>query len=186
MCAEVVLRRRERAYLDAPHPDDFPCPRWVTLLFADLDDRLRLVDDGAELLPGVTVVEAHGHSAGSIAVAVETAGGLAVMAGDAVQNVHVARTGRNGLVFWDVEQANATVRRLRSLADVLHPGHDRAFRWAADGTTTYVEPLRLTRTGLDVTEAGLPIEAEVPPEPRIMPGITEQVHHPLSRVRRTQ
>ena len=69
-------RRRiaaELAYIERPHARDFATPSWTKYLFADR--RVRSVRDGDELLPGVTVVAAGGHSAGSIAVAVQATRG---------------------------------------------------------------------------------------------------------------
>lgn len=117
-------------------------------------------------MAGVRVVEAPGHSAGTIAVAAETVDGTAVVTGDAVQTADVAVTGRNALVFWDEEQANRSVRRLVEAADVLYPGHDRSFRLSPSGEVSYQEDVHLAITGITATTPGVTftVSAQGPPE----------------------
>ena len=64
--AEIVISAAELDYIERPHARDFATPAWTKYLFADR--RVRSVRDGDEILPGVTVVAAGGHSAGSCGV----------------------------------------------------------------------------------------------------------------------
>ena len=71
------------------------------------------------------IVDAPGHSAGSMAVAAATADGVAVIAGDAIQNSTVAVQRRNALVFWDDMLASRTISKLLEIADIIYPGQTR-------------------------------------------------------------
>ena len=157
--AEIVISAAELAYIERPHARDFATPAWTKYLFADR--RVRSVRDGDELLPGVTVVAAGGHSAGSIAVAVEAADGVALITGDAVPDAESARRRRTRLVFWDLAQAEASAARLVDLADVVYPGHDRPFR-VADGQTEYLSAFSFTLTGVARDDPGLRAEPAGP------------------------
>jgi N-acyl homoserine lactone hydrolase len=162
----------ELDYIRHPHAGDFATPRWTRAVLDRYD--VREVTGDTELIPGVRIVEAPGHSAGTIAVAVDTPDGLAVVTGDAVQSVEVATARRNALVFWDEELANRSVARLVELADVLHPGHDRAFRLSASGAAEYVQDFDLTVTGLSASTPGL----RFAPSPPFAPTISVPGHDP--------
>ncbi len=156
----------ELDYIRHPHPGDTATPRWTRAVLDRYD--VRAVEGDAELIPGVRVVEAPGHSAGTIALAVDTDAGVAVVTGDAVQSATVAVHRRNGLVFWDEEQANRSVSRLVDLADVLHPGHDLPFRLSPSGAVEYVEDFDLTVTGLAADTPGLRFAPRRPFAPTVL------------------
>ena len=68
--AAIVLHTDERRYASSPHRNDFACPEWIDAVLTRFEDRVRTVDEGTSLLPGVEVVTAPGHSAGTIAVTI--------------------------------------------------------------------------------------------------------------------
>lgn len=158
--APFHMHPAELDYIKNPHAGDHATPRWTKAVLDRYD--VREVTGGTELMSGVSIVEAPGHSAGTIAVAVETDSGIAVVTGDSIQSAEVARQGRNALVFWNEEQANRSVRRLVELADVIHPGHDLSFRISASGAVEYTDQLDLTITGI---AAGTPGLSLLPPSP---------------------
>ncbi len=57
-------------------------------------------------------------------------------------------------------------------ADIIYPGHDQPFR-VVKGEIEYMEPMRLTITGVSKEEPGL-VFGEATPTIYIMPGIEEQ------------
>lgn len=171
--AEVVLHPDERRYLRRTHPNDTGCPEWTEAVVSRYEDRVKLADEGTRLLPGVEVVAAPGHSAGTIALAVATTDGIAIIAGDAIQNTTVAQQRRNALVFWNEQQANQSVDKLLAIGDLIYPGHDLPFRMNPDGTSEYLHDLDLTITGIRPDQPGLTF-AEPEFQPEIMPGIAEQ------------
>lgn len=152
--AAIVMHPAEREYIRAPDPRDFPSPRWVTLVVDDLEDRVMLADDGHEILPGVQALATPGHSAGSLSVVVEEADQTTVVVGDAVQNLYVARTGVNDLVFWDNDQATRSIRRVVEIADRIVPGHDDVLR-CRNGELAYESPAPIGVSGLDPEDPGV-------------------------------
>jgi len=171
--AEVVLHPDERRYVRRPHRNDFACPPWIESVVERYEDRVRVVDEGTRLLPGVEIVAAPGHSAGTIAVAVATPDGIAVVAGDSIQNALVAREGRNALVFWNERLAAQTIEKLLAIGDIIYPGHDRPFRVAPDGRTEYLRDFALTLTGVTAGQPGLEL-TDPGFQQTVMPGIEEQ------------
>jgi N-acyl homoserine lactone hydrolase len=171
--AEVVLHPDERRYVRHPHRNDSGCPEWIDAVVSRYEDRIRVAEEGTRLLPGVEVVAAPGHSAGTIALAVATTDGIAVIAGDSIQNTTVARERRNALVFWNERQANESVGKLLAIGDIIYPGHDLPFRMNPDGSAEYLHDFELTITGVGPDQPGLTL-TEPPFEPEIMDGIAEQ------------
>lgn len=172
--ATIVIHRDERRYLKRPHRNDFACPAWVDAVFERFGSRIEEVEEGVEVLPGVRVVEAPGHSAGTIAVAASTDQGTAVLTGDSIQNSTVALEGRCALVFWDEMLAARTIGKLTSMADVIYPGHDRPFRLLGDGRVEYLRPFQLRLLNLGPGEPGLDFEERPPFNPVVMKSIEEQ------------
>ena len=171
--AEVVMHPDERRYVRRPHRNDVACPDWIDAVVTRYEDRIRVVEEGTRLLPGVEIVAAPGHSAGTIAVAVATGDGIAVITGDSIQNATVARERRNALVFWNAEMAARTIDKLLAIGDFIYPGHDRPFRVTADGQTEYLHDFELTLTGVTPGQPGLEL-TEPEFEPVVMPGIETQ------------
>lgn len=138
--AVIMAHPKEMDYISNPHGRDYATPAWTKAMLDQYD--IRSAVGGTELAPGVSVVEVPGHSPGTIAAAVQTAEGLAVITGDSIQNALVAQQlaqqRRNALVFWDEEQANRSVGRLVDMSDVIYPGHDQAFRITQDNAIEYV------------------------------------------------
>lgn len=172
--ATIVMHPDERRYAHRPHRNDFGCPEWIDAVLARYEHRIRTVAEGTTLLPGVEIVAAPGHSAGTIAVAVATGDGIAVITGDSIQNAAVARERRNALVFWNNEQATRSISKLLAIGDIIYPGHDLPFRLYADGRTEYLHDMELTLTGVEAGQPGLVLEPDPEMRQTIMPGIEEQ------------
>ncbi|MGP8207669.1 MAG: MBL fold metallo-hydrolase [Acidimicrobiales bacterium] len=172
--AEILIHSHERRYMTKPHRNDTGCPDWVDAAFERYRDRIREVEEGVVLLPGVEVVDAPGHSAGTIAVTARTDEGTAVITGDAVQNSTVAVERRNALVFWDDALASRTIDKLVTIADVIYPGHDQAFRIGPHNQVEYVQQFTLTLINVRADDPGLQFDPGTEFRPVIMPGIEEQ------------
>jgi glyoxylase-like metal-dependent hydrolase (beta-lactamase superfamily II) len=130
------------------------------------------VEDGYQIEPGVTIIHTPGHSPGSISLQVETDQGEALITGDVLHTGGVALSRVNPLVFWNADQAKASIDRIVEIADVIYPGHDRPFRLAKGGVE-YLAPQDLVLAGIDLTEPGVRIDLS--PRPSwVMPGIEEQ------------
>jgi glyoxylase-like metal-dependent hydrolase (beta-lactamase superfamily II) len=162
--AVIMAHPKEMNYISNPHAQDFATPAWTKAMLDQYD--VRSVTEGVELAPGVSVVEVPGHSPGTIAAAVQTAEGLAVITGDAIQNGMVAQQRRNALVFWNEEQANRSVDRLVTMSDVIYPGHDQAFRISAANDVEYVAEFTfgLRRVTPDTPGLTFDLEPELAPK----------------------
>jgi N-acyl homoserine lactone hydrolase len=157
--AEIAVSGAELDYITRPHARDLATPAWTRYLFQDR--RVRRLGPDDDLLPGLRVVAAGGHSAGSIGFAWRSADSACLITGDAIPDAEVARLGRSRIVAWDLEQADRAISRLRGQADVMYPGHDRPFRM--NGTDTeYLTGFDFTLTGVVPGQPGLRIE---PPGP---------------------
>ena len=169
--APLYLHPHERRYAHRPHRNDWATPQWTGAILERQE--VREVEEGAELLPGVSVIELPGHSPGSIGVKVETERGLEIITGDALHFASVAKTGQNPLIFWSPEQARRSIQRVLAEADAIYPGHDRPFRLTSEGEIEYLAPFQMTITGLTPATPGL--QFSMAPRPIwIMPGIEEQ------------
>lgn len=170
--APIVLHTIERRYANRPHRNDWATPQWTGAIIER--QLVEEVDEGSVLAPGVGIVNMPGHSPGSIGVTVDTADGLAVITGDALHYAYVIETGVNPLVFWDAEAARQSILRVRELADVIYPGHDRPFRRSASGQIEYLRPFALTVAGIQPGMEGLVFAPPARREPWVMPGVEEQ------------
>lgn len=145
--AELLVHGDELRNLADPPATDLGTPRWARSVLDGLD--IREVKDGDGVIAGVTVLELPGHTPGSIGLAVATVHGTAVLAADAVPTLAVLRACRASGRPYDRERADASIERVASLADVVHPGHDR--------------PIRLDAAGeFDYTGAAMSLEFRVP------------------------
>jgi N-acyl homoserine lactone hydrolase len=172
--AQIVLHKNERRYITQPHKNDFACPEWIDSIFERYQERIREVEEGVQLIPGVEIVDAPGHSAGTIAVTAATGDGVAVVAGDAIQNSTVAVERRNALVFWSDALATRTIDKLVTIGDVIYPGHDQAFRIDAANKVEYVQEFELTIRNTTRDQPGLSFDGNLELVQVIMAGIEQQ------------
>ncbi len=150
--AEIVVSAAELNSVQGKFARDLVTPAWTRHLFED--SRIRTVKPGDEVTAGVEVIDASGHTIGSIAFATENNGEVSVVSGDALPWAEVGRLKQSALVFWDVERSNKTIHRLTELADVIYPGHDRPFR-LIDGKIEYELPYDVTLFGAEPSTPGL-------------------------------
>jgi glyoxylase-like metal-dependent hydrolase (beta-lactamase superfamily II) len=170
--APLLLHHSERKYASTPHKNDWATPKWTGAVLEMMD--LEEVGEGQQIMPGVKVLELPGHSPGSIGIEVETDDGVCLIVGDAIHNARVAAAGRSPLVFWNAEQANASIKRCVDSGSLIYPGHDRPFT-LANGIPQYRGDFAVTVTGVAPGVEGASFVAQPPlAEPWIMPGIEEQ------------
>lgn len=165
--APLLIHPDERRYASHPDPLDWATPSWTGTILEQLS--IREIGDGAQIIPGVTVLDLPGHSVGSLGLAVETDLGLAVITGDALHNGRVLETLQPPLVFWDAEAARRSVRRVIDVAELVYPGHDRPFRIMGGARPEYLSPFHLALTGLQRDNPGLEFAAG-PSLPWVMQG----------------
>ena len=130
--ATFYVQARELAFAQNPLPVarlpydvglDFR-PAWEFIV-----DRMELLDGDAELWDGVACHLTPGHTEGSQAISVQTAGRRFVIAGD---NVDLQENSvgdetwkhRPGAIFVDLREYLKSLERLERLGNVVLPSHD--------------------------------------------------------------
>ena len=99
----------------------------VTMVRANYDGRLDVIDGDREYLPGITLHLVGGHTAGSQVVRVQTARGMVVLAADAAHYYEEIEKLRPFPTLHDLArmyQAYETVNRLADSPQHVIPGHD--------------------------------------------------------------
>lgn len=99
----------------------------VYLVRENFEDRLRFVDGSEEILPGIEVHKAGGHSAGLQVVRVNTARGSVVLASDAAHFYTNIEQDRPFSIVHDLARMYGAFDLVLSLAgspDLVIPGHD--------------------------------------------------------------
>lgn len=150
--ARIVLSRTEWTAIQGGAPRDLMTPAWTKHLIPA--DRVTTIEPGDDVIPGLEFIAAPGHTAGCIAVGLQLGEEFAIITADAIPWAEVARLKRSALVFFDVEQSQATIKKLVERADVMYPGHDRPFR-LVDGKVNYLVPFEMTMFGADPSTPGL-------------------------------
>jgi glyoxylase-like metal-dependent hydrolase (beta-lactamase superfamily II) len=121
---------------------------------------------------GLGTFDTPGHTAGHQSVVVETSGGLVCLGGDAISDAGAMRRGLPAFVFWSVEQAQASLKKISQKASVIYPGHDRPFMIDGDNIEYLTEAPTIKISGfLDTNRDLVSMELGLPPkfEPRINP-----------------
>ena len=157
--AEVLIHEWERRYVRNPHDNDWATPRWTDAMLDSFAD-VREVEDGYEIEPGVRVLHTPGHSAGTMALIVQTAEGPVAITGDGVANARAAVTKVNSNVFWSEEDSRRSIERVLAAAEIVYPGHDRPFRMLRDGRIEHLAVRRLAFFGLNLEDPSVSVSAE--------------------------
>jgi glyoxylase-like metal-dependent hydrolase (beta-lactamase superfamily II) len=124
----VISRRGWEAVTNPGHPALLPervfSREVLDYLRVDARDRVVLVSDEEQILPGLSVFYTGGHTPCSQAVRIETAAGTAVITGDVVslygnieENIPVA-------YCHDLLECYRAMDRIRREADIILPTHD--------------------------------------------------------------
>ncbi|TCL39837.1 metallo-beta-lactamase superfamily protein [Anaerospora hongkongensis] len=94
--------------------------------------RLELVKEDAEFIPGISTLLVPGHTPGGMALVLRDANmPVTVVAGDAVKNMAELATGHVPKA-WDVTASAQSIKKIRDIAEIVIPGHDRILRVAED------------------------------------------------------
>ncbi|EAX47429.1 beta-lactamase domain protein [Thermosinus carboxydivorans Nor1] len=128
--ARILLHEAEINWV-LSDPDDWPIPKY---LFPALEKtgRLEAVSKDIEIAPGVKTLHSPGHTPGCMSLVLSSnTMPTTVLAGDAVKNLNELATGEVAM-SWDNEASAETIRRIREIAKVVIPGHDRVLEVAED------------------------------------------------------
>lgn len=129
--AKVVVQEEELNFAYSPHA--LMAGSYNLGFLKDLS--FRVVDGDCEILPGIRVIFAPGHTPGTQAVAIETSKGTAIISGFCCirENFFPPEKMRTKWpviapgVSCNSLQAFDTALRLKSLADIILPQHDMEF-----------------------------------------------------------
>jgi glyoxylase-like metal-dependent hydrolase (beta-lactamase superfamily II) len=124
--ARILVHPTELDYARNPNRGDFAVAWYVaeTLDKAKID----LISDGDSIADGVSVIDTPGHTKGHISIIVGSGDEEILLAGDALPDSGTVKRGLPYNVFWDVEDARASVEKMVHSSKVFYPGHDRPFR----------------------------------------------------------
>ncbi len=99
---------------------------------SDVVDQLRIFDDDAKVLPGITALQTPGHTPGHTSFTLD--GGEAVIVGDAIANAHIAMVRPGVETANDQDPARAAATRADFLAGLAQSGTRAVgFHWPAGG-----------------------------------------------------
>jgi glyoxylase-like metal-dependent hydrolase (beta-lactamase superfamily II) len=109
-------------------------------------DKVFLQKDGEEVIPGVSFLLTPGHTPGSGSLLVDGPEGKTAIAGDAVKNLVELAT-ENVSMTQAVEVSQKSIKKIKSLAKWVLPGHDCLLRIEGD---------RVLREGENIVTITLP------------------------------
>jgi N-acyl homoserine lactone hydrolase len=138
--AEIFTPQLEYDYAATPRAQDWGTPPYVRAILDGMNVRL-LPNEEQELFPGVRTLLLPGHSIGLQGLVVDTPGGGAVLASDALWSARDAVRTVPDVAFFNPAQAQASLDRALAAGDLFFPGHDRPFR-LHDGVVHYEEQYR--------------------------------------------
>lgn len=90
--------------------------------------RLELITRDEEILPGIQTLLVPGHTPGGMALVIKSPDmPVTVIAGDAVKNMAELADGKVPKA-WDTVVCAQSIKKIRDIADVVIPGHDRILK----------------------------------------------------------
>jgi glyoxylase-like metal-dependent hydrolase (beta-lactamase superfamily II) len=149
--ARILLHEKEAEWV-LSNPDDWPTPKY---LFPALQatGRLELISKDEEILPGIQTLLSPGHTPGCMSLVLRDKDmPTTVLAADAVKNITELATGQVGMSLNNAASAE-TIRKIREIAEIVIPGHDRILRVTPDkiiATTSCHEVITVPQGVLDV------------------------------------
>ncbi len=121
--SRILLHEKEYEWVKS-NPDDWPIPKF---LFPVLEGnrQFEIIKGEPQIAHGVQVVLTPGHTPGSISLVLRDKDmPVTVLAADAVKNLAEISTCMVAMSH-DNEASAKSIRRIRDLAQVIVPGHDR-------------------------------------------------------------
>jgi glyoxylase-like metal-dependent hydrolase (beta-lactamase superfamily II) len=140
--ARIVVAAAELAYAAAPHPDDM----WgaSAILHRLKKQEVDVIEQDAEIAPGLTAFATPGHTPGHIALRYRRGDGARVtLAADALKTLREATCGLPDMEFDSDARGADSLRRILAESDVIGPGHHPELRREGAGFT-WDQPSSLT------------------------------------------
>ena len=144
--AEIFVHKKEMEYAENPRNNDWATPKYFNKTIEN--HKINIITEETEIEPGIRIIETPGHTRGHISVVVSTNEGNIVIAGDSLTDAFSLQRGAPGLIFWSKKEASESIEKIRNIASIVYPGHDRPFRIDSNGEIEYQEgPTSVTFTG---------------------------------------
>ncbi len=163
--ARVLVHPSELDYARNPNRGDMNSAWYI----ADMLYKMKAepISEGDEIAEGVSVIETPGHTKGHISVMADVGGDKVLITGDAMPDGGTVKRGVPYNVFWDLDDATASVEKMVDTSDVFYPGHDRPFRLDGEevsylGGPTEVE-VTATNEGGAASSLRYTVQAHRPP-----------------------
>jgi len=161
--AQILLHKKEAAWV-LSDVEDWPSPKYMYPILEGTG-RLNLIDKDEEIVPGVATMLSPGHTPGCMSLVLRGEGmPTTVLAGDAVKNISELATGKVAM-SWDNEASARTIRTIRSIAEVVIPGHDRTLHVTPEKViaTNFCRERILIPPGIAATESERCIDLTIEP-----------------------
>lgn len=118
--AEIIISQTEFEFWKGdeakPVLDTIPLLAEIPEVLQAIDENLRLVKVGDELVSGIQSIPSPGHTPGHISLGIEAGGNQLLLTGDAITNIHTNFERPDWLNFFDLDQEQAANTR-RQLLD---------------------------------------------------------------------
>ena len=149
--ARILLHEEEAAWV-LSNPDNWPIPKYLFPVLQGTG-RLELIRKDQEILPGIQTLFTPGHTPGGMSLVLRDQNmPTTVLAADAVKNITELATGQVGMSL-DNAASVKTIRKIREVAEIVVPGHDRILQVTTDkiiATTSCREVITVPQGVLDV------------------------------------
>lgn len=121
--SRILMHQNEIDWLNE-NPDNYAIPPHFFPAIQKTG-RLEAVKKDEEIVPGISALFVPGHTPGGMALVLREANmPVTVIAGDAVKNIAELATGHVPKA-WDIAASAQSIKKIRDIAEVVVPGHDR-------------------------------------------------------------
>ena len=128
--AKILLHAKEAEWVEGD-PDAWAVPKHLYPALADTG-RLELIYEDKEIIPGVSTLFTPGHTPGGMSLVLQAPQiPVTVVAGDAVKNLLELASG-NVAMSWNNSISAESIAKIRAIAEVVIPGHDRILQVGED------------------------------------------------------
>ncbi|MBW2038517.1 MAG: MBL fold metallo-hydrolase [Deltaproteobacteria bacterium] len=133
--ANIILSKTALEYASRNSGDLF-VPEFMGDYLHSIQKRLTPIEGDTKLDEKITLLETPGHTPGSISCLLEYGELSVILAGDAIKNAYEFVSGTVD-ISEDREVSKNTIEKIKEVADIIIPGHDRPF-YSKDGKIFYL------------------------------------------------
>lgn len=135
--ARILMHQIESDWLGS-EPDNYAIPPHFYDAITKTG-RLELMKRDEEIAPGIETLLVPGHTPGGIALVLRDPNmPVTIVAGDAVKNISELANG-DVSIAWDRNASTQSIKKIRDIAEVVIPGHDRILQITEDKIVALTE-----------------------------------------------